>query len=88
MLRHDEGGRVMRFIDEVYEMYKGHFNGDEEDIVAIVAGVLEEQSREDLLRLVSEMEYEEMFQMLAIYMIEVMKRKVAMDDESPRKVLH
>jgi hypothetical protein len=78
----------MRFIDEVYKMYKSHFNGSEEDIIAIVAGILAEQSREDLLRLVSEMEYEEMFQMLATYMIEVMKRKVAMDDERPPEVLH
>jgi hypothetical protein len=78
----------MRFIDEVYKMYKAHFNGGEEDIVAIVAGILAEQSREDLLRLVSEMEYEEMFQMLATYMIEVMKRKVAMDDERSPEALH
>ncbi|MDA5107433.1 MULTISPECIES: DUF6154 family protein [Brevibacillus] len=79
----------MRFIDEVYNMYKGHFNGSEEDIVAIVVGILAEQSREDLLRLVSDMEEEELFQMLATYMIEVMKRKVAMEDEqSPSPLVH
>lgn len=71
----------MRFIDEVYEMYKGHFNGDEEDITAIVVGILDEQSREDLQSLVGEMDEEELFHMLATYMIEVMKRKVAMDSE-------
>ncbi|MEJ8546900.1 DUF6154 family protein [Brevibacillus borstelensis] len=73
----------MRFIDEVYELYKGHFNGDEEDIVAIIVGILDEQSHQDLIKLVMEMEEEELFHMLATYMIEVMKRKVAMDDERP-----
>ncbi|CAM5782611.1 MULTISPECIES: DUF6154 family protein [Brevibacillus] len=73
----------MRFIDEVYEMYKGHFNGDEEDIVAIIVGILDEQSHQDLIKLVTEMDEEELFHMLATYMIEVMKRKVAMDDERP-----
>lgn len=79
----------MRFIDEVYELYKGHFNGDEEDITAVVVGILAEQSRDDLLDLVEEMDEEEMFHMLATYMIEVMKRKVAMEDEHyPASYMH
>ncbi|MFF0828992.1 DUF6154 family protein [Brevibacillus sp. NPDC003359] len=79
----------MRFIDEVYELYKGHFNGDEEDITAVVVGILAEQSRDDLLDLVEEMDEEELFHMLATYMIEVMKRKVAMEDEHfPTSVMH
>lgn len=73
----------MRFIDEVYELYKGHFNGAEEDIVAIICGILDEQTKEDMQALVAEMDEEETFQMLATYMIEVMKRKVAMDIERP-----
>jgi len=81
----------LRFIDELYELYKGHFNGAEEDIVAIVVGVLDEQDREDLYRIIEEMDDEELFHMMATYMIEVMKRKVAMDDEleePPQKLLH
>ncbi|UFJ39710.1 DUF6154 family protein [Brevibacillus humidisoli] len=78
----------MRFVDQLYEMYKGHFNGDEEDIVAIVVGILEEQSRKDLYRLIDEMDDEELFHMIAMYMIEVMKRKVAMDEERPQSTIH
>ncbi|USG66776.1 DUF6154 family protein [Brevibacillus ruminantium] len=77
----------MRFVDEIYRLYKGHFNGDEEDIVAIIVGILEEQSHQDLLKLVAEMDEEELFHMLATYMVEVMKRKVAMDDERPPATL-
>lgn len=78
----------MRFLDQLYEMYKGHFNGDEEDIIAVVVGVLEEQSRKDLYHLIDEMDDEELFHMLAMYMIEVVKRKVAMDEERPQTVVH
>lgn len=79
----------MRFLDQLYEMYKGHFRGDEEDIIAVVVGVLEEQSRQDLYRLIDEMDDEELFHMLAMYMIEVMKRKVAIDDEErPQTIVH
>ncbi|MFI8714943.1 DUF6154 family protein [Brevibacillus brevis] len=79
----------MRFIDEAYELYRGHFNGDEEDITAVVVGILAEQSRDDLLDLVEEMDEEELFHMLATYMIEVMKRKVAMEDEHfPTSIMH
>ncbi|NGQ95290.1 hypothetical protein G3578_08920 [Brevibacillus sp. SYP-B805] len=77
----------MRFVDELYALYRGHFNGDEEDIVAIVVGILEEQTRMDLYRIIDGMDDEELFHMLATYMIEVMKRKVAMDDERPGMLL-
>lgn len=73
----------MRFIDEMYELYRGHLTRDEEDIVAVVVGILAEQSQEDLLQLVKEMDEEELFHMVAYYMIEVMKRKVAMEEEGP-----
>ncbi|MET3292619.1 DUF6154 family protein [Brevibacillus fluminis] len=78
----------MRFVDQLYEMYRGHFNGAEEDIIAIVVGTLQEQSADDLYQLIDEMEEEEVFHMVANYFIEVLKRKVAMEDERPRDVLH
>lgn len=78
----------MRFIDQLYEMYRGHFNGAEEDIIAVVVGTLQEQSVEDLYQLIEEMEEEEVFHMVAYYFIEVMKRKVAMDEERPGDILH
>lgn len=78
----------MRFIDELYELYRGHLTGDEEDIVAVVVGILAEQTQEELIELVNEMDEEELFHMVAYYMIEVMKRKVAMEDEEPSISVH
>ncbi|MBO8163351.1 MAG: hypothetical protein H0Z34_06480 [Brevibacillus sp.] len=78
----------MRFVDRLYELYKGHFNGDEEDIVAIVVGILQDHSREDLHRLIEDMDSEELFHMVAMYLIEMMKRKVAMDDEGTKMIVH
>lgn len=81
-------GERMRFVDRLYEYYRDHFNGDEEDIVAIVVGILTEQSRDDLMKLIREMDDDELLQMMATYMIEVVKRKVAMDEERPSDILH
>lgn len=78
----------MRFIDELYQLYRGHFNGNEEDIVAIVVGILAEQSRSDLYELIKTMDDEELFHMMATYIIEVMKRKVAMEEETSPSTLH
>lgn len=78
----------MRFIDELYELYRGHLTRDEEDIVAVVVGILAEQTQDDLIGLVNEMNEEELFHMVAYYMVEVMKRKVAMEIEEPSISLH
>lgn len=78
----------MKFIDELYQLYRGHFNDNEEDIVAIVVGILAEQSRSDLSKLIKTMDDEELFHMMATYIIEVMKRKVAMDEEVSPPTIH
>lgn len=79
---------MMRFIDELYQLYRGHLTRDEEDIVAVVVGILAEQTQDDLIELIKEMDEEELFHMVAYYMVEVMKRKVAMEDEEPSITLH
>ena len=72
----------MRFIDQFYEMYRGHFNGAEEDIVAIVVGTLHEQSHKDIHQLISAMDEEEVFHMVANHFIEVIKRLALMNPTS------
>lgn len=78
----------MHYIDELYEMYKGHFNGAEEDIIAIVVGTLQEKTIDELFGLIGQMSDEEVFHMIANHYIELLKRKVAMEDERSRNVLH
>ncbi|UTW69047.1 hypothetical protein KHA80_17920 [Anaerobacillus sp. HL2] len=38
----------MKLIDDVFEMYKNHLTGDEEDLLFIIYGLLEGVNKKDL----------------------------------------
>ncbi|MDQ0338181.1 hypothetical protein J2S00_000965 [Caldalkalibacillus uzonensis] len=67
----------MKFIDDLYEFYKEKLTGDEEDAVALVLYTLQEHSREDLMRLITEMSDEEVYQMVGQFLIDQLKEKMA-----------
>ena len=67
----------MKFIDDLYNLYRDHLTGDDEDAVALVLGVLQEQDHEDLLKLVTDMDEDELFAMVSYYLIELMRQKMA-----------
>ncbi|MBA4542167.1 MULTISPECIES: DUF6154 family protein [Thermoactinomyces] len=69
----------MSFVDEVYSLYRDQLNDDEEDAVAIVLSILEEQSRENVLQLIDEMSDDEIMQMLGVYLVEMLKMKMIQD---------
>jgi len=62
-------------VDEVYSLYRDQLNDDEEDAVAIVLSILEDQSRENVLQLIDEMSDDEIMQMLGVYLVEMLKMK-------------
>lgn len=70
----------MNFVDEIYEMYRKRLTGDEEDAVALVLNLLEDHNRGDLIKMVNDMEDEEIFQMLAMWLIEMLKVKMAQEE--------
>jgi hypothetical protein len=67
----------MKFIDDLFHLYRDHLTGDEEDAVAIVIGLLQEQNREELLSLTRQMNEDEVFQMMSLYCIEMLRLKMA-----------
>lgn len=69
----------MSFVDEIYEMYRNHLTGDEEDAVALVLNLLQEHKKNDILKKVQEMDDYEIFQMFAMYLIEMLKAKMAQE---------
>lgn len=69
----------MSFVDEIYEMYRNHLTGDEEDAVALVLNLLQEHKKSDILKKVQEMDDYEIFQMFAMYLIEMLKAKMAQE---------
>ncbi|MXQ55539.1 DUF6154 family protein [Shimazuella alba] len=69
----------MSFADEVYSMYREQLQDDEEDAISIVLNLLEDQSHEDLLRLLEKLSIDELSQMLGIYLVEMLKIKMIQD---------
>ena len=78
----------MRFVDEVYSLYRDQLGDDEEDVVSIVLSILEEQSREDILRLIEEMDDDEVMQMMGVYLVEMLKMRMAQEGNSHFGNLH
>lgn len=74
-----KGDTNMSFVDEIYAMYKNRLTGTEEDAVALVLNLLEDHSKSDLLSLIKKMEDEEVYQMVAMYLIEILKLKMAQE---------
>lgn len=74
----------MSFVDEVYDLYRDQLSDDEEDAVAIVLSILEEQSREHMMQLIEQMDDDEITQMLGVYLVEMLKLKMVQDGKLPR----
>lgn len=74
----------MSFVDEVYSLYRDQLNDDEEDAVAIVLSILEEQSRENVMQLINEMSDDEIIQMMGVYLVEMLKMKMIQDGKLPQ----
>lgn len=86
----------MKLIDDVYAMYKDHLTGDEEDILIIIYGLLEGIGRKDLEKIFLDLNDEEKFDMVALYLYEKLRLKMAEegvghignDDDQARGILH
>jgi hypothetical protein len=70
----------MKLIDELYEMYRHKLTGDEEDIDMLAFAFLEEMSREDLLHIIKEMDTQELYDLMGLYLIESLKGKFAQEE--------
>lgn len=66
----------MKFINDLYELYKEQLVGDEEDAVALVLYTLQDHEREDLMVLVKELSDDEMYQMLGQFLIDKLRDKM------------
>ncbi|WP_430383830.1 DUF6154 family protein, partial [Acinetobacter baumannii] len=45
----------MKFVDELFELYKNHLTGDEEDALIIINGILHDFNDRDIKHLVDTM---------------------------------
>lgn len=75
----------MKLVDELYELYRDKLTGDEEDIDMLAFAFLEEMTREDLLHLIYEMDEQELYNLMGLYLIENLKVKFAQGDYGQRR---
>ena len=76
----------MKLVDELFEMYRDKLTGDEEDIDMLAFAFLEEMTREDLLRLIQDMDEQELYTLMGLYLIESLKGKFAKEDYGQQQV--
>ncbi|AIM15986.1 DUF6154 family protein [Neobacillus sedimentimangrovi] len=69
----------MKLVDELYEMYRNKLTGDEEDIDMLAFAFLEEMSYEDLLALIHDMDKQELYDLMGLYLIESLKGKFSQE---------
>lgn len=74
----------MKLIDELYELYRNKLTGDEEDIDMLAFAFLEEMSREDLLKIIEDLDKQELYDLMGLYLIESLKGKFAQEDFGTR----
>lgn len=70
----------MKIIDELYELYRHKLTGDEEDIDMLAFAFLEEMNREDLLNIIHELNNQELYDLIGLYLIESLKGKFASEN--------
>lgn len=76
----------MKLVDELYDLYRNKLTGDEEDIDMLTFAFLEEMSREDLINLIAEMDEQELFDLMGLYLMESLKGKFAQEDYGQRRI--
>lgn len=69
----------MKFVDDLYKLYRDQLTGNDEDTVEIVLSLFADHTREDLMHLIQQISDEELFQMVSLYVVEAIKRKMVED---------
>ncbi|MFB6467581.1 DUF6154 family protein [Cytobacillus sp. Hz8] len=70
----------MKIIDDLYELYRNKLTGDEEDIDLLAFAFLEEMTREDLIKMIQDLNDQELYNLVGIYLIESLKGKFAQEE--------
>ncbi|SDX04058.1 hypothetical protein SAMN05444487_10961 [Marininema mesophilum] len=69
----------MRFVEDIYSLYRDQLGEDEDNAISVVISILEDQYRNDMMKLIKEMEDDEVIQMVGMYLVEMLKMKMAQD---------
>ncbi|MFB4166056.1 DUF6154 family protein [Alteribacillus sp. JSM 102045] len=67
----------MEFVDNLYDLYKNKLTGDEEDALIIIEGILQTFSSKDVDELMDKLSDQERYDMLALFLYEKFRQKLA-----------
>ncbi|WP_158737143.1 DUF6154 family protein [Alteribacillus sp. YIM 98480] len=67
----------MEFVDDLYDLYKNKLTGDEEDALIIIEGIIQTFSRKDVNQLIDNLSEKERYDMLALFLYEKFRQKMA-----------
>ncbi|MDQ0157848.1 DUF6154 family protein [Robertmurraya andreesenii] len=70
----------MKLVDEIYEFYRDKLTGDDEDIDMLTFALLEEMSYDDLMNIIKELDKQELYDLIGLYLMEALKGKFASKD--------
>jgi hypothetical protein len=80
------GVETLKLVDEIYEFYRDKLTGDDEDIDMLTFALLEEMSYDDLMNLIKDLEKQELYDLMGLYLMEALKGKFARDDYGQQRV--
>jgi hypothetical protein len=66
----------LKLIDDIFNLYRDRFTGNDEDVMTVVMGILQEQNKEAMIDWISEMQESEIYQMLGLYLMEMLRIKL------------
>lgn len=75
----------MKLVDELYELYRDKLTGDDEDIDMLAFAFLEEMNRDDLIHIIKELDTQELYDLIGLYLIESLKGKFAQEEYGQRR---
>jgi hypothetical protein len=75
----------MKLVDEIYEYYHDKLTGDEEDIDMLTFAILEELSYDDLMSMLKEIDKQELYDLVGLYLIEGLKEKFAQENYGQKR---
>jgi len=75
----------LTFVDELYEHYKNVLTADDEDVDILVATLLNEFTKEDMLDVLTELNSRELLQLTGMYLSNELKKRIAIDRANEMK---
>ncbi|CAM3352524.1 DUF6154 family protein [Hydrogenibacillus schlegelii] len=73
----------MKFVDDVFKLYREQLVEHPDGPLEVVLQLFSDHEREDLLRFIEGMSDDELFQMVSLYVVELLKQKLMQEGLLP-----